>query len=165
MKKTRTILTLAVVLVTAAATLSSGFASPSYTRALIEKQYRLPPAWWNAVSVKFQPAQPPDMVTFTAMDECRLVDESGNDVSEIWVQESTPIQWVNKTQKPATIFFNDLAITGWDHIYLRSGESRVTTTRSGWSAEANYQVIVKCGDIQGPTPPIKECPPPPEPCP
>jgi hypothetical protein len=117
----------------------------------------LPPPWP-------EPA-PPDTVTYFVVAPCGLQDDCGSDVQSIAVRQSTPIQWVNKTPGNVAIFFEPPRIVGRDHIYLPSGKSYVTTTCGSGFSGPEFQVTVKCEGMQGPTPPIKECPPPPAPCP
>ncbi len=194
MTKTRTFFVLGLVGISFAAALCSCLPSPCYAGASKVRLHRLPPAWWESVprssrqlqpsrTFKLPPAwwasvpegcrpsEPPDTLELYVVGTCRVVDENGTDVDPIRIYESTPIRWVNNTDNYVSIHFlngdgdYDTAIVGEYYIYLLKGESRVTTTKSGWPPEPNYHISVMCEGIQGPTPPIKECPPPPDPCP
>lgn len=103
------------------------------------------------------------IVTYTVVDECRLVDACGNDVKTIAVKPSTPIMWVNRAQVAVVVEFSSLEIVGWDAILLNPGESRTTTTRSTMVTGKSYEIRVVCKTdppIYGPTPPIKQEEPP-----
>jgi hypothetical protein len=99
------------------------------------------------------------MVTFRVVDECRLVDASGNDVEKIVVAPSTPIRWVNDSTLPAVIEFSDYDIVGRWSVLLNPGAEYTTTLRSDLDPDEDYRVRVLCkGEevIEGPTPPIEE---------
>jgi len=165
MRMTRTILVFVLIAMVPTAALCAWQSLTGDPGTWMMRYYRLPPAWWKSVPINFQPAPVPEMETYTVVDDCRLVDQAWKDVTEIWVREGTPIQWINKTQEPVSINFSDIAIAGEHYVYLRGGESTITTCKYGWSDTAAFEVYVWCRDTEGPAPPIKECPPPPAPCP
>jgi hypothetical protein len=104
----------------------------------------------------------PRMFVYTIVDPCSLKDTFGNDVTEIRVPRSTPIKWVNETNGQVAIAFSDPEIVGAPSFKIESGADLVTTTSgSGFNGTVHF----KCAGIDGPTPPIKDCPPPPAPCP
>ena len=102
---------------------------------------------------------PPDTVTFNVVAGCALNDKCGALVQSIAVPQSTPILWVNKTADEVAIYFEPPRIVGRDHIYLPSGTSYVTTTCGSLFDGPEFSISVICAGKQGPTPPIKECPP------
>ncbi len=102
-------------------------------------------------------------VTYTVVDECRLIDEAGSDVERIAVAPSTPICWSNRSSLTAVIEFSHYEIVGQWSILVNPGESRTTTLRSSLDPDEEYSVRVLCKGvevIEGPTPPIEEEEPP-----
>jgi hypothetical protein len=111
--------------------------------------------------------EPEAMVTYRIVAPCDLLDVNGKLVEEIWARRSTSIKWINETQGDVVVFFEPTGVMGSanPYIFLPSGSSRVTITSSSGFSSEQYYARVKCEGIKGPTPPIMECPPPPEPCP
>jgi hypothetical protein len=113
------------------------------------------PPWWDR--------NPPTTITYVVAEPCILRNNTGEQIETIGLRRQKTIRWVNRTQNPVAIFFEP-PIVGRDHIYLRPGESYVTTiTRMPPNVEET-KITVMCLDPETgtmslvPPEPI-ECPP------
>jgi hypothetical protein len=102
------------------------------------------------------------------VDPCQIVFEDGTvptTEKPIKFESGQVVRWINEKEIPVVISFGDYSLFGDWSIRLNPGESHLTRVKSSWSTEGGivYPIALKCLDkeiVDGPTPPIKEEPPP-----
>ena len=113
------------------------------------------PAWWDR--------KPPVVITYVIVEPCVLTNEAGVPIETVGLRKEKVIRWINRTEDPVTIGF-DPPIVSRDHIYLRSGDSYVTTITKLPPEIGEVKITIVCLDPEAgpmalvPPEPI-ECPP------
>jgi hypothetical protein len=107
-------------------------------------------------------AQQADRLVLIIKDNCRLVHEDGTDVQDISLWKGRVVRWKNLSQDKVVVRFTEYKLFGRWSITLPPGGTYKTVVRSTWAPAqpTTYPILIACGGADGPTPPVKEEPPP-----
>ena len=114
-----------------------------------------PPSHWGRL-------RPVHRLTLIVVDPCRLTFEDGSDAAQIGLSRGLMVKWQNHSKTAVVVRFSDYSLFGQWSVFMNPGETRTTTVRSAWAPaqETTHPIHLICGGVDGPTPPVKEEPPP-----